>query len=233
YRIDAHIIAKTFELNGIVIDISKIRFVNFTRKSLVDMTPAKTQLEKMLKEYYPSIKITSIFITPRGYLHLLNKEYRAIFDTRFYQNAKGTFYIVGSDGIRHYVDYSVKATLNVLHTGQNVNRKETLSGLNTILKQVEFTSFRDIPLTEIPIETFRFRSNLKANQLLTLRNIETTPLVLKNENVAVIVQSDGVIVEFGARATQEGSLYDIITVQKRDGKRVKTKVIGENRVELQ
>jgi len=233
YRIDAQIISKTFELNGITIDSSKTRYVNFTKQSPVDFKPLKLQLEKMLLERYPSIKIEEITITSRGYLPSLSKETRGVFDDRFYQHAKGTFYILTPQGLRHYLDYKVSATISVLHTTQKITRRERLSGFNTLLKPVPFTLFKDKPLTALPDQISRYRSNLKSGQLLTLRNIETIPLVLKNENVVVEVRSDGVVVEFGATATQEGSLYDIITIQKSDGKRIKAKVIGENRVELQ
>jgi len=233
YRIDAQIITKTFELNGITIDSSKTRYVNFMKQSPVDFTPLKVQLEKMLQERYPSIQIEEITITPRGYLPSLSKEVRGIFDDRFYQHAEGTFYIITPQGLRHYLDYKVTATISVLHTTQKITRRERLSGFNTLLKPVLFTQFKDKPLTALPDQPARYRSNLKPGQLLTLRNIETIPLVLKNENVIVEVKSDGVVVEFGATATQEGSLYDIITIQKSDGKRTKAKVIGENRVELQ
>ena len=233
YRIDAQIISKTFELNGITIDSSKTRYVNFTKQSPIDLTSLKLQLEKMLLEHYPSIQIKEIAITPRGYLSALSKETRGVFDDRFYQHAKGTFYILTPQGLRHYLDYSVTATISVLHTTQKITRRERLNGFNTLLRPVAFTSFKDNPLTSLPDQPSRYRSNLKPGQLLTLRNIETIPLVLKNEKVAVEVKSDGLVVEFGARATQEGSLYDIITIQKSDGKRIKAKVIGVNRVELQ
>lgn len=233
YRIDANIITKTFELNGIAIDSSKTRYVNFTKNSPVNFTPLKIQLEKMLHERYPSIMIEEITITPRGYLPSLAKETRGVFDDRFYQHAKGTFYILTPQGLRHYLDYKVTATISVLHTTQKIARREHLSGFNTLLKPIPFTSFKDVPLTTLPDQLSRFRSNLKAGVLLTLRHIEAIPYVLKNEKVVVEVQSEGVVVEFGATATQEGSLYDIITIQKSDGKRVKAKVIGENRVELQ
>lgn len=233
YRIDANIITKTFELNGIIIDSSKTRYVNFTKYSPVNFTPLKIQLEKMLRERYPSIMIEEITITPRGYLPSLAKETRGVFDDRFYQHAKGTFYILTPQGLRHYLDYKVTATISVLHTTQKITRRERLSGFNTLLKPIPFTSFKDVPLTTLPDQLSRFRSNLKAGVLLTLRHIEAVPYVLKNEKVVVEVQSEGVVVEFGATATQEGALYDIITIQKNDGKRVKAKVIGENRVELQ
>lgn len=233
YRIDAQIITKTFELHGIAIDTSKTRYVNFTKQSPIDFTPLKIQLESILREHYPSIQIEEITITPRGYLSTLSKETRGVFDDRFYQHAKGTFYILTPQGLRHYLDYSVVATISVLHTNQKITRRERLSGFNTLLKPIPFVSFKDDPILRLPDQPSRYRSNLKPGQLLTLRNIETIPLVLKNEKVVVEVKSDGLVVEFGATATQEGSLYDIITIQKSDGKRIKAKVIGENRVEFQ
>lgn len=232
YRFDAQIIAKTFELNGITIDITKTRYVNFTKRSPVDFTPLKEQLEKVFKERYPTIDINQTTISSRGYLAGLPKNVQGKFDDRMYQNGTGTFYYFDEHGIRHYLDYSIRATIAVLHVTQKVSRKERLSGFNTILKPIPFVSFKDVPLTSIPDQPARFRSNLKAGQLLTLRNIETVPLVLKNEKIIVEVQDEGVVVEFGATATQEGSLYDIITILKNDGKRAKAKVIGENRVEL-
>lgn len=233
YRLDAQIIAKTFELNGITIDIAKTRYVNFTKRTTVDFTPLKYQLWEMFKEQYPTIEIKSITISSRGHLSSIRKNVEGIFDDRFYQNSSGTFYYFDEQGIRHYLDYSIQAMIGVLHTTQKVSRKERISGFNTLLKPIPFTSFKDKPLTALPDQPSRFRSNLKPSSPITHRNIETIPFVLKNEKVIVEVKSDGVIVEFGALATQEGLLYDIITIQKSDGKRAKAKVIGEKRVELQ
>lgn len=233
YRIDAQIIAKTFELNGISIDTAKTRYVNFTKRSPVDFTPLKYQLWEMFKEQYPTIEINTISIRSRGHLPSIRKDVQGIFDDRFYQNSSGTFYYFDEEGIRHYLDYSIQAMISVLHTTQKVSRKEQISGFNTLLKPIPFTSFKDKPLTALPDQPSRFRSNLKPSHPLTLRNIETIPLVLKNEKVIVEVKNGTVIVEFGARATQEGLLYDIITIQKSDGKRAKAKVIGDKRVELQ
>lgn len=233
YRLNAQIIAKTFELNGVAIDIAKTRYVNFTKRSPVDFTPLKYQLWEMFQEQYPTIDINTITISSRGHLSSLRKDVKGIFDDRFYQNSSGTFYYFDEQGIRHYLDYSVQARIGVLHTTQKVSRKERISGFNTLLKPIPFTSFKDKPLTALPDQPSRFRSNLKPSSPITLRNIETIPLVLKNEKVIVEIKNEGVIVEFGARATQEGLLYDIITIQKSDGKRAKAKVIGDKRVELQ
>jgi len=233
YRIDANVIAKTFELNGIAVETDKVRYVNFTRHSPVDFTAIKDQLHRILLECYPSMQIDEISIHPRGYIASIGKDTRGYFDNRTCQNNNGLFYILDLQGLRHYLDYTVQGNLEVLHTIQKVLRKEPITGFNTILKSVPFQSFKDKPLTTLPDIPSRYRSNLKASQLLTIRNIEPSPLVLKNEKVVVEVRNGAVIVEFIATATQEGSLYDIITVQKNDGKRAKAKVIGDNRVELQ
>jgi flagellar basal body P-ring formation protein FlgA len=233
YRFDAQIITKTFELNGITLENTKTRYVNFIKRSKVDFTPLRYQLWEMFTEQYPTIDIATITISSRGHLSTLRKDVKAIFDDRFYQNSKGTFYFFDEHGIRHYLNYSLRATIGVLHTTQKVSRKERLSGFNTLLKPIPFTSFKDKPLTALPEQPSRFRSNLKPSQPIMYRNIETIPLVLKDEKVLVEVKNEGVVVEFVARATQEGLLYDIITILKSDGKRAKAKVIGDKRVELQ
>ena len=233
YRLDANVVARTFELHGILIDTKGVRYVSFVKKSPVDTTLLQQQLEQKLRQCHPRIRIESITITPRGYLESLPADTEGVFDAKTCKNSSGTFFVQNGKGLRHYLDYSVVASLPILHTAQKVSRKEPLSGLNTLLKQVPFGSFRDVPLTTFPQTPSRFRSSLKSGTPLMTGHIEALPLVLKNDKVVAEVKNGAVVLEIIATATQEGSLYDIITIQKRDGKRSKAKVIGEKRVELQ
>ena len=233
FRIDANVIAKSFELNGAMLELGNVRFVTFMKKSPVDFSHFKEQLSELLRERYETIHIEEISVTPRGFIAALPANAEAVFDDRTPLNSKGVFYTLDSEGLRRYLDYSVEATLTVLHTSQPVSRKEDMSGGNTSLKTVKFTSFRDFPMCRLPEKSYRYRSNLKEGQLLTVRNIEEKPLVLKNGKVVATIHDGTVLIEFIATAMQEGLLYDIITIQKSDGTRVKGKVIGENRVELQ
>lgn len=232
YRINAQIISKSFELHGISIDSNTVRYVNFTQKSPVDLTPLQKQITLALTAHYPTITIDHIIIVPRGYLKSLPRGVQGVFDPKFFQNSKGTFYITDDQGIRHYLDYSVTATINVLYTSQNVNRKDSLNDANTQIKQIVFGKFKDNPLIALPPAAHRFRSTIKENTVVTERDVELVPLVLQGEKVTVVIRSEAVSVEFEATATQEGGLYDMITIQKNDGKRAKVKVIGEHRVEL-
>lgn len=233
YRINALVILKTFELNGCVIDSGKTKYVNFTKKSDTDYTKLQEQITAFFMSNYPTMTIKTIHLIPHGYIESLPANAKAIFDKDGYTKNKGAFYVPDSNGIRHYFEYSLDATLEVLHVTQKTSRKDSLSANNTTLKSIPFTSFRGKPLTNIPEVPYRFRSSLKEDTVITDRHIEPRPIVMRGSKVSAQVKSDTVIVEFIATATQEGGLYDIITIEKADGKRVRAKIIGENTVELQ
>lgn len=233
YRINAQIIAKTFELNGCSIDPGKIRYVNFTKQSALDLSPFKQQLMDAFISAYPTIHIKNIDVFTRGFIESIPKNSKAVFDQDVCDHHNGTFYVLDESGIRRYFDFSIDATLNVLHSNQKINQKQVLSSANSAFKSVPFERFRGKPLSALPHQAQRFRRSLRENTPIVDRYLEPLPIVLKGSKVSVQVQNGLVIVEFIATATQEGALYDIITIEKSDKKRAKAKVIGENRVELQ
>lgn len=233
YRLNAMIIAKTFELGGCPIEIKKVRFVNFTKQATQGFTPLKEQLKGFFKHHYPTIVIQEVHIFPRGSNDFLPLDIHAVFDEDAYKAKKGTLYLLDEHGVRRYFDFSIDATFSVLHTNQRVNRKEEISTQNTVLKSLPFETFRGKPISELPQISYRFRASLQEGIPILDRHIEPLPLVLKGSKVSVIIQNGSVIVEFIATAMQEGRLYDIITVEKADGKRSRAKITAENTVELQ
>ncbi|MCX6075187.1 MAG: flagella basal body P-ring formation protein FlgA [Campylobacterales bacterium] len=233
YRVNAQILLKTFELGGCPIETNKVRFVNFTKEVAHGLTLLEQQLKEFFKHTYPTIEIQEVHIFPRGSNDVLPKEIHPIFDNNSYKANRGTFYLLDDNGVRRYFDFTIDATLSALYTTQKVTHKETLSTQNTLLKPLPFTTFRAKPLDSLPDTPYRFRASLQENVPILDRQIEPLPMVLRGSKVSVIIQNGAVIVEFIATATQEGKLYDIITVEKGDGKRSRAKIIGENKVELQ
>jgi len=233
YRLNAQVILKTFELNGCVLDSKATRYVTFTKRSDTDYTLLQNQLSAFFVEQYPTIVIQSIQIFPHGYIQSLPNNPHAIFDKDMATKNKGTFYVPDNNGIRHYFDFTVNASLSVLHTTQKTTRKEIASLSNCTPKNIPFTTFRSKPLIKLPEMISRFKTSLREDTPVLDRQIEPLPLVLRGSKVSVQVKNDTVIVGFIATATQEGSLYDIITIEKADNKRVRAKIIGENTVELQ
>lgn len=232
YRLNAQIILRTFELNNCPLEGKEVKYINFTKKSNVNYDILYEQVNAFFISHYPKLKIQSIQVHPHGYFNTLPANPVALFDKDGYLKNKGVFYIINDEGLRRYFDYSLEATLNCLHTSQKVSRKDPLSLNNYTFKEVPFVSFRSKPLLTI-LADYRFRSSLANDTIITDRQIEPKPIVLRNSKVSVQVRSDAVVVEFMATATQEGSLYDIITVEKADKSRVRAKIIGENSVELQ
>lgn len=233
YRINAQIIAKTYELNGCSVDVGRVRYVNFIKETTLDVSPLKQQLMDVFISTYPTMTIQKINVFPRGYIESIPPNSKAVFDRDIADRDDGTFYVLDKSGIRRYFDFSLEATLNVLHSSQKINRNDILSTTNSSLKLVQFTQFRGKPLSSLPVDRQRFRRSLRENTPIVDRHLEPLPIVLRGSKVSVQVKSGLVIVEFIATATQEGALYDIITIEKSDKKRAKAKVIGENRVELQ
>jgi flagellar basal body P-ring formation protein FlgA len=233
YRINAQIIAKAYELNGCNIDITKVRYVNFTKQTTLNLSPLKKQLYDSFMTNYPTMIIQKIDIFPRAFVESLPEYFTAVFDKDICDNNNGTFYVIDGNGIRRYFDFTLEATLNVLHSNNKITRNTIISSSNTAIKLVPFTQFRGKPLSALPNQAQRFRRSIRENEPIVDRYLEPLPIVLKGAKVSAQVQNGLVIVEFIATATQEGALYDIITIEKSDNKRAKAKVIGENRVELQ
>lgn len=233
YRINAQIIAKTFELNGCNVDITKVRYVNFTKQTTLNLLPLKKQLYDLFLSNYPTMIIQKIDVLPRGFIESLPEHSTGIFDKNICDNNNGTFYVLDESGVRRYFDFTLEATLNVLHSNQKITRNSLITASNTAVKLVPFTQFRGLPLSTLPNVAQRFRRSIQANEPIIDRYLEPLPIVLKGAKVNVQVENESVIVEFIGTATQEGALYDIITIEKGDKKRAKAKVIGENRVELQ
>lgn len=233
YRINSQVLLKTFELNGCTLDSGKVRFVTFLKRSDTDYTLLENQLSTFYTEQYPTIIIQSIQVFPHGYLQSLPNNAHAVFDKDMATKNKGTFYVADNSGIRRYFDFTIDASLSVLHTTQKVSRKEVVSLNNSAIKTIPFSAFRSKPLIALPETMSRFKTSLKDDTPIIERQIESIPLVLRGSKVSVQVKNDTVIVEFIATAMQEGALYDIITIEKADNKRVRAKIIGENAVELQ
>lgn len=233
YRINAQIIAKTYELNGCSVDVGKVRYINFTKQTALDLSPLKQQLMDTFISTYPTMNIKKIDVFPRGFIESIPENSKAVFDPNIADKNNGIFYVLDKSGVRRYFDFSLDASFNVLHSSQKINRNDILTSSNTSLKSIPFTQFRGKPITNEPDKRQRFRRSLRENIPILYRYLEPLPLVLRGSKVSVQVQSGQVIVEFIATATQEGALYDIITIEKSDKKRAKAKVIGENRVELE
>jgi flagella basal body P-ring formation protein FlgA len=233
YRVKSSHIQKLFSEQNLTVDTQKVRYVNFIKESPVDTVPISQLLKKRYENFYENIHVKNVIITPRSYLSELSNDFQLLFNEKNFKHAEGVLSIKTTENERIFFDYRIDATIDVFSALHPMKRGETLSALNTLKKTVVFDSFNALPLEEINPKEYRLKRSVKKDHLITFRDIESYPIVKKGNSVSVQMQSGTVIVEFSAVASQDGSKNDIISIQKKDGRRIKARVIAPGRVEIQ
>ncbi len=233
YRVKSSKIQELFEQHNIKIDLGKIRYVNFTKKSPVDTTALASEIKKRYEFHYVNLHVNSVVVTPRNYLKKLDSDFRLILHDKNLKRSKGVVSIKTAKKERIFFDYEVNAVLSVYTALNPLKRGDTLSSLSATQKQVKFDSFNALPLNRIGTKKYRLKRSVKRNHILTQRDVETYPIVKKGNSVLVELKSGSIVLEFTAIASQDGSKDDIISIQKKDGRRIKARVIAPGRVEIQ
>ena len=212
---------------------SSSRYVQFIKKSSIDTSQIEENIRVLYKEKYPSINIRSILIMPRGYIKSLPLEYEVQMQKKAHLSNNGTLSIKTLDKKKLFFDYTLDATVNIYIAKKLLKKGDRLSALNTTKKNIQFHKFKAMPITEVQLNFIQSKRNMRAETILTSRDIENLHLVKRGSNVSVNYKNNTINISFSSKALQNGKLNDIITIQKRDKTRLRAKVIGKNRVEIE
>ena len=213
--------------------IASSNYIQFTKKSPIDMLQIKLTIKKLYKEKYPNIRIKSIRLMPRGYIKVLPKQFKVIMQKKAYLSHTGTLSIKTLDKKRLFFNYIIDANIYIYTSKKTIEKNERISALNTTKKSIPFGKFRAMPINVNHLNITQSKRKLKADSIITSRDIETLNLIKRGAHVTVNFKDNNINISFSAKALQKGKLNDIITIQKRNKKRLKVKVIGKNRVEIQ
>ena len=145
----------------------------------------------------------------------------------------GTLYIKTPQKKKIFFDYYIDADVSVFLPRKNIKKGTELSTTNTLRKTILLDKFRAMPLQDVRRGTIQTKHHIKQNNIITLRDIEPLSIIKRDSMVNVNISSKGISITFIAKALQDGKLNDIITIQKNNGKRLKARVIGKNRVEIE
>jgi flagella basal body P-ring formation protein FlgA len=185
------------------------------------------------KQKYREINIQSVIVTPRSYTPSLPNNYEIVFASKSHLFNKGTFYIKTLDKKKLFFDYLISATLNVVVSKIKIRRNQELSYFNVKKKNVTLSKFRALPLQKIQKNTLESKRQMKIGTIITQRDIQALSLVKRGQYVSVTLNDSGIAISFSAKAQKNGRINDIITILKSDGKKLKARVTGKNRVEIQ
>ena len=212
--------------------LSSSSYILFTKNSPIDTSKIKSSITSLYKEKYPNIKINSILVMPRGYVKSLPKKFELIMQKKSYLSRDGTLSIKTLDKKKLFFDYTIDAKIYIYVPKKQLKRRERISALNTRKKSIQFHKFKAMPINEHQLNITQSKRNLKVDTIITLRDIETLNLVRRGSHVSVNFKDNSINISFSAKALQNGKLNDIITIEKRNKKRLKVRVIGKNRVEV-
>jgi flagella basal body P-ring formation protein FlgA len=211
---------------------SKNRYVKFIKKSPINLSKIKNEIKKLYKNRYATIDIKNISVIPRGYIHALPKEYQVNFSSRSYLSNHGTLYIKTPQRKKIFFNYSIDADITIIIAKKNIQKTTQLSPINTTKKTILLDRFRAIPLQNTQNKKIEAKHRIKRDSIITTRDIKTLDIVKKDSNVNVTLSQGEISITFSAKALQDGKLNDINTIQKRNRKRLKARVVGKNRVEI-
>lgn len=232
-KVRAQELMQTLEKHGFTELSSKSRYIKFITKSPIDTSKIINALKDAFKEKYPSIQFTSVEVVPRGYLNTIPQEYEVELPRTFYRTNEGTLSIETLKKRKLFFDYLIDANIDVYHAKHEIQKGEKLSTLNTIKKQIKFDTFKARPISKEQINLTQSKRKLPVDSVIYIRDTEALTLVKRDSMVNVNFTDSGLSISFSARALQNGKLHDIITIEKRDKTKLRVRVIGKNRVEMQ
>ena len=232
-RVKSKDIIKILQSNGIKDYKSKHPYIQFTKKSPINIEKIKNAIEKVYKEKYTHIKIKNISVEPRSYIEILPKKYETVLKSKSHLSKDGTLYIKTDDKKKIFFNYKIDAEVVAYEAKEDIKRNMELTNINCKKKSIILDKFRAMPLQNILKGTIQSMHNIKSGTTLTTRDAQGLYLVKRGSNVNVTLNSSNLAISFSAEALQNGRLADIITVMKSNGKKMKVRVIGKHRVEVQ
>jgi len=208
------------------------RYIHFKKISPINTGKIKDFLKNHYLQRYDNIYIRNIKVTPRSYLKKLPSSFSVHIRDKTYLSKDGIVSIKDEQNKKIFFNYTIDADLNIVKSKQKIKKGDELSVLNIKLYKIKLDKFYAKPLQKIEKSTYQAKHHIKTNKIISIRDIEVLSLVKKDSLVSVFIFSSGMSVSFTAKALQNGKLNDIISIKKSNGKRLKAKVVGRQRVEI-
>ncbi len=212
---------------------SKHAYIQFTKKSPIDTTKIKNAIEKIYREKYKNIDIKTIFVEPRSYLATLPNSYEIVLKSKSHLSRNSTLYIKTDENKKIFFNYKIIAEIKVYTAKDEIKRNAELSNVNCKKKSIILDKLRAMPLQNISKGTLQSKHKLKQGAILTTRDVQGLHLVKRGSNINVTLNSSNLAISFSAKAQQDGRYGDVITVLKNSGKKIRVRVTGKRRAEVQ
>jgi len=225
---------KRLKDKGLELEDKTKGIVHIYRSSQLDYAPITQAIKDYYHDFYPNMHIKNILYSKKNFIQELSTDYTLQFKKKAYLYHRSNLQLLYTKtDKRHFISYTIEATLKVFKARNNINRGKLLTPLDLRSENEVFKRFKSLPIQTALKGRLRLKKRLIKGKIVYLRDIEKLPDVLKNKEVNVRFISGNVHLEFLAISLEDGHIGEEINIKKRDGKRLKAKVISPNFVEIQ
>lgn len=211
---------------------SKKPYIQFTKKSTINLDKIKNAIKTEYKKRYEKIDITSITVEPRGYLSSMPESYKTVLSAKSHLSNHGTLYIKTDERKKIFFNYKIVAKVEVYEARKELKKGTELSNLNSKKNSIILDKFRAQPLQTLKEGTLESKRRIKKGTVFTQRDVEGLYLVKRGSSVNIALKSSSLSISFSAKALQNARLGDTIKVLKSNGTKVKVLVTGRHRAEV-
>lgn len=198
----------------------------------------KEHIKNILFSTYKThnIIINNIYLAPSNKIDTPNSLPIEIgFSQKDAQKERGTFWVIFSDGSNKkklFFKYQIDATLEVLKTKEALKDNILLTTQNTKIERVQLKNIPFELANSHDLGNFETASYMPKDTIIFKNRLKAIDAVKMGERVFVNFISDGISIYMEATAKEKGKIGDIITIQTKDKKLLKAKVIGKGSVEI-
>lgn len=223
-----------FEEQGIEFKDSSTKIIHVYRRSNFDDTPIRNKIRAYYHSYYPDMFIKEIYLEQNAFIEKLDNDYDINFKNNAYLYHRSSLYLSSAKTKkRYFINYQLKAFMKVFKASHNINRGKILLPIDFEYKEELFKRYKALPVLTITKEKIRAKKRLNTGRILYQNDIQRLPAVLKGNSLNVRLISGKLRLEFQATALEDGHVGDEVSIKKRNGTKLKAKVISTNLVEIQ
>jgi len=231
-RVKSKLLIKILKQHGYMDFKAQSNYITFKKKSYIDTSKIQDVILKYYKQKYDIIEIQKIDVNPRSYITHLPQDFSVHLRKRDFLSNHGIVNIKTPKNKRIFFDYMIKAKLPVYITKTKLKMNTEISELNTEKKSIVLNRLKAKPIQQIIKNTLQVKYNINKNKILTSQNIEKLNLIKRGASINIILHDSGIDISFTAKALRNAKMGDIVTVENKNKKRFKVKVIGKNKAEM-
>lgn len=207
------------------------KYIKFIEKSPIDTSFIEEKIRGLYLQKYQSIDIKSIKVKPRAYLDTLPQKYSVKVQAKNFLKREGVVSIKSEKNRQLFFNYIIDAKIEVYSARKDIKRNSELSNINCVKKSIILDKFRAMPVQNVQIGRLQSKRHIKADTILTQRDIKELHLVRRGSNVNITLNNSNIAISFSAKALEDGVYGDIIRVKQKNSTVLKVKVTGKNKGE--